>query len=147
MNDLSNLSDDELARELAARGITSPLRTKNLSNLSDDELDRELRARGITSPLRRNKDVSKRVEPQTPNAAPGYLIIFGVILAVASGIAYLWGANYAGNFGNAMSAGFGSLVGRRDQTYDMAIMAVQFGPFGFFTGLILFVGGLVLKNR
>lgn len=81
------------------------------------------------------------------NATAGNLIIFGLILAVASAGAYLWGVSYAGNFSNAMAAGIGSLVGRRDSTYDMAVMAMQFGPFGFVSGLILFVIGLVLKFR
>jgi hypothetical protein len=32
-----------------------------------------------------------------------------------------------------MAAGLGNLVGQRNQTYDVAVMAMQFGPFGFFS--------------
>jgi len=74
-------------------------------------------------------------------------IVFGLILAVASAGPYLWGVSYAGNFRNAMAAGLGSLVGRRDSTYDVAIMAMQFGPFGFFSRTHFIRIVLVLKYR
>jgi RNA polymerase subunit RPABC4/transcription elongation factor Spt4 len=91
--------------------------------------------------------VTESTARRSPSSTPANLIFFGIIIAVASAMAYLWGINYAGNFGNAMAAGLGNLVGQRNQTYDMAVMAIQFGPFGFFSGLILFVVGLVLKHR
>jgi hypothetical protein len=98
-----------------------------LTNISDDAITEKL--------------VSEQAS-QTSTSAN--LVFFGIVLAVVSAGAYLWGVNYAGNFGNAMAAGLGNLVGQRNQTYDVAVMAMQ---FGFFTGVILVVAGLVLKYR
>jgi DNA-directed RNA polymerase subunit RPC12/RpoP len=103
---------------------------QSLSNIPDDAIAGNL---------------ASRQQAQTSTSAN--LVFFGIVLAVVSAAAYLWGVNYAGNFSNAMAAGLGNLVGQRNQTYDVAVMAMQFGPFGFFTGVILFVAGLVLKYR
>lgn len=91
----------------------------------------------------------RRFVPVRPKgaAAGNNLTIFGVVIGIASLIAYLWGANYVRNVGNMLSAGFSRMTGQGDPTYDFAIFAVNAGPFGFLAGLIMFVGGLILKFK
>lgn len=120
------------------------LKTNDFPNISDHTITKRLASKQVSSSVQSFTNTSKQ-QPQSGIA--GNLIVFGVILAGVSAVAYLWGVNYAGNFSNAMAAGLGNLVGRRDQTYDIAIMATQLGPFGFFSGVILFVVGLVLKHK
>ena len=127
-----------------AADLTRAPKTNDLSDISDHTIAKRLASKQVTSSVQSFTNISKQ---QSQNGIAGNLIVFGIILAVVSAVAYFWGVNYTGNFGNAMAAGLGNLVGRRDQTYDLAIMATQLGPFGFFSGLILFIGGLVLKHR
>jgi RNA polymerase subunit RPABC4/transcription elongation factor Spt4 len=95
--------------------------------------------------LTSKKNTSNR--RKSKSAAAGNLIVFGAIIATVSALAYLWGVNYASNFRNVMSAGFSNMMGRSDATYDMAVLAVNFGPISFFAGLIMFIVGIVLKNK
>jgi hypothetical protein len=90
-----------------------------------------------------------RFVPLKPKRFPvaNNLIFFGVLIGIVSLVAYLWGANYAGNINNMLSSGFSKMTGRGDPTYDFAIFAVNFGPFGFLAGLIMFIGGLILKYK
>lgn len=60
---------------------------QSLSNISDD---------AITGNL------ASRQRAQTSTSAN--LVFFGIVLAIVSAAAYLWGVNYAGNFSNAMAA-------------------------------------------
>jgi RNA polymerase subunit RPABC4/transcription elongation factor Spt4 len=80
-------------------------------------------------------------------AAANNLITFGALIGIVSLAAYLWGANYAGNVSNMLSSGFSKMTGRGDPTYDLAIFAVNFGPIGSLAGLIMFIGGLILKHK
>jgi hypothetical protein len=127
-----------------AANLTRAPKTSDFANISDHTIAKRLASKQVTSSMKSFANTSKQ---GSQNGAAGNLIVFGILLAVVSAIAYFWGVNYAGNFSNAMAAGLENLVGRRDQTYDIAIMATQFGPFGFFSALILFVVGLVLKHR
>lgn len=98
---------------------------------------------------RNSKSSASRFIPLKPKsaAASGNLIAFGAIIATVSILAYLWGINYAGNFGNMMSSGLSKMAGRKDPAYDLAVLAVNFSPLSFLGGLIMFVAGLVLKHK
>lgn len=101
----------------------------------------------ISSPAPQSR--APRFVPLKPKsfAVANNLITFGALMGIVSLVAYLWGANYAGNINNMLSSGFSKMTGRGDPTYDFAIFAVNFGPFGFLAGLIMFIGGLILKYK
>jgi RNA polymerase subunit RPABC4/transcription elongation factor Spt4 len=107
----------------------------------------------VLTPERVSAPTSKQRAPRSiplePKGLPvaNNLVFFGVLIGIVSLIAYLWGANYAGNINNMLSSGFSKMTGRGDPTYDFAIFAVNFGPFGFLAGLIMFIAGLILKYK
>lgn len=63
---------------------------------------------------------------QRKSGTGGSFIIFGVILAIASVVAFLSGTSYTGNFQNVASAGLSSLMGKQDATYGNGENGGQF---------------------
>ena len=100
-----------------------------------------------TSYHKAQQNIPQYTQPRPQGTAARDFIVAGAIIAAVSAFAYLWGVNYAGNFTNMMSAGFSNMLGRKDPTYDLAILAVNLGRLGFFAGLIISIVGLALKNK
>jgi ribosomal protein L40E len=67
----------------------------------------------------------------------------GIILLVVSGSAFFWARNYMDT--HFIQAGFSGMLGRPDQTYQVASLVIMVSPIGFILGLILLVVGLVRK--
>jgi len=73
------------------------------------------------------------------------LMLLGVLITIASAMAFLWGVSYTSNLSNAAYAGLSSLVGQTDTTFQLALWSRNLGAVGFIIGVLMSFIGLMKR--